>query len=242
MRVTQHMSELGKLERPEAEQFQGKRKLYLVPLLYTWPDSPLEYTIKYDLYWQQVNEHVANLEAKLGKVKRVYHESVTAPDEEGLKIIERLNSASYQLVKDKCAAGAELELIEDRDLVEESMDWERHLIIGFLSEKVARMVAQFFADSSHRRYEHMARRIGETLKDGEVGMLIVREGHGIQFSKDIEVFMVAPPALDEVHRWLRERQAKAEAAEAAEEEATAEKEAPPSPPKTKPPSAEPPVK
>ncbi len=217
------MAELGKLEKPEAEQFEGKRKLYLVPLLYTYDDAPVEYAVKYGLYWEQVREHVANLEGKLGKVKRIYHESVTAAGEEGLKILEKLNQASYELVKDKRAAGGELELIEDKDLVEESMDWERHLIIGFISEKVARTVAQFFTDSTHRRYEHMARRISETLKDGETGMLIVREGHGIQFPKDIEVFMVAPPALDEVHRWLRERQAKAESEEAAAESEAATK-------------------
>jgi hypothetical protein len=27
----------------------------------------------------------------------------------------------------------------------------------------------------------------------------------IQFPKDIEVFSVSPPALDEIHRWLRSR-------------------------------------
>jgi len=27
----------------------------------------------------------------------------------------------------------------------------------------------------------------------------------VQFARDIEVFSVAPPALDEIHRWLRER-------------------------------------
>jgi hypothetical protein len=27
----------------------------------------------------------------------------------------------------------------------------------------------------------------------------------VQFAKDIEVFSVAPPALDDIHRWLRDR-------------------------------------
>jgi hypothetical protein len=27
----------------------------------------------------------------------------------------------------------------------------------------------------------------------------------VQFPQDIEVFSVAPPALDEIHRWLRDR-------------------------------------
>jgi hypothetical protein len=27
----------------------------------------------------------------------------------------------------------------------------------------------------------------------------------VQFARDIEVFSVAPPALDDIHRWLRDR-------------------------------------
>jgi hypothetical protein len=56
----------------------------------------------------------------------------------------------------------------------------------------------------------MAKRIEGTLKDDEVAMLIIREGHMIQFPQDIEIFSVAPPALNEIHRWLRERQDKAD--------------------------------
>ena len=34
--------ELGKIERPEAATYSGKRKLYVVPLLYRWPEAPEE--------------------------------------------------------------------------------------------------------------------------------------------------------------------------------------------------------
>ncbi len=200
--------EIGKIEKPETKQFQGRKKLYVVPLLYSWQESPQEYTDRLNVYWQQIREHIINLELRIGSVKLIYHESVTAPGEEGLKILERLNPSSYQLVREKCLMGAQLELVEDRELVEETMDWERHLILGFLSDKVARIVSQSFADASKRRYEYMAKRIEETLKDDEVAMLIIREGHFIQFPQDIEVFSVAPPVLDEIHRWLRERQNK----------------------------------
>jgi hypothetical protein len=196
--------ELGKIEKPEAKQFSEKRKLYLVPLLYSWEDAPLEYAVKFGLYWEQVREHVANLESKIGTVNRVYHESVTAAGEEGLKILEKLNPASSQVVQEKCHCGAQFEMMEDKDLVEESMDWERHLIMGFLSEKVANIVSQFFSEALRKRYEHIARRINETLKENEVALLIIREGHMVQFPSDIEVFIVAPPVLDEIHRWLRD--------------------------------------
>jgi hypothetical protein len=201
--------EIGKIEKPEISQFQGRKKLYLVPLLYSWQESPQEYMEKYDLYWQQIREYIVNLESRIGSIKLIYHESVTVSGDEGLKILEKLNPSSYQLVREKCLMGAQLELVEDRELVEETMDWERHLILGFLSEKVARIVSQSFADASKRRYEYMAKRIEETLKDDEVAMLIIREGHMIQFPQDIEIFSVAPPALNDIHRWLRERQDKA---------------------------------
>jgi len=202
--------EIGKIEKPEISQFHGKKKLYLVPLLYSWQESPREYIEKYDLYWQQIREYIVNLESRIGSIKLIYHESVTAPDDDGLKILEKLNPSSYQLVREKCLMGAQLELVEDKELVEETMDWERHLILGFISEKVARIVSQSFSDASKRRYEYMAKRIEETLKNDEVAMLIIREGHMLQFPQDIEVFSVAPPALNEIHRWLRERQDKAD--------------------------------
>jgi hypothetical protein len=51
----------------------------------------------------------------------------------------------------------------------------------------------------------MAKKISETLEDDEAGLLFIREGHSMQFPGDVEVFSIFPPALDEIHRWLREQ-------------------------------------
>jgi hypothetical protein len=209
--------ELGKIEKPDAEQYRGKKKIYLVPLLFSWQDNPPDYTEKYELYWQQVREHIANLESRVGAVKAIFHESLTSGGEEGLKVLEKLNPSSYQLVREKCLMGARLESVEDRELIEEAMDWERHLMVGFISEKVARTVSQLFAEASKRRYEYVTKRIKESLSDDDVAMLVIREGHAIQFPTDVEVFMVAPPALDDIRRWLRDRQEKADLEAAASE-------------------------
>jgi hypothetical protein len=204
------VEELGKIEKPEARQFRGKKKLYVVPLLFSWRDSPEEYVEKCNLYWQQVREHVGNLESRIGVVRVIYHESVTAGGDEGLTILEKLNPPSYQFVREKCLMGARLEVVETRDLIEEAMDWERHLIMGFLSDKVAGLVSRFYAEASKKRYAYIAERIKETLGDDDVAVLIIREGHQVQFPPDVEVFIVAPPALNDVNRWLRERQDKAD--------------------------------
>lgn len=197
--------ELSKIAKPEARQFQEKRKLYLVPLLFSWEGAPAEYIEKFNLYWQQVREHVANLESKIGKVSHVYHESITIAGEDGLKVLEKLNPASCQIAQDKCQSGAQLEATEDSGLAEESMDWERHLLMGFMSEKVAKIVSEFYVEAARKRYEHIAQRIDEALKADEVGMLFIREGYRVQFPADIEVFSVAPPVLDEIRRWQRDR-------------------------------------
>lgn len=197
--------QLGKIEKPEAEFFMGKRKLYLVPLIFSGEDAPPEYVEKFSLYWEQVSQHIANLESKIGKVNHVYYESIALAGENGLKVLEKLNPSSCQIVSDKCQGGAVLEATEDKELTEESMDWERCLFMGFISKKVARMVSEFYLEALRKKYEHIARRIDETLKANEVGVFFVREGHMVQFPKDIEVFSVAPPVLDDIHRWQRDR-------------------------------------
>ncbi len=197
--------QLGKIEKPEAEHFARKRKLYLVPLIFSSEDAPAEYLGKFNLYWEQASQHVANLESKIGKVSHIYHESITSAGEDGFKVMEKLNPSCCQIARDKCQSGAVLEATEDGELAEESIDWERCLLMGFISQKVAKMVSEFYMEALRKRYEHIARRIDETLEDGEVGMLFIGEGHLVQFPRDIEVFSVAPPALDEIHRWQRDR-------------------------------------
>ncbi len=197
--------QLGKIEKPDAEHFTSKRKLYLVPLIFAGEEAPAEYVEKFNLYWEQVSQHVANLESKIGKVSHVYHESVALTGENGLKVMEKLSPSSCRIAKDKCQSGAVLEMTEDRELAEESLDWERCLLMGFISQKVAKMVSEFYVEALKKRYEQIARRIDETLKPDEVGMLFIREGHLVQFPQDIEVFSVAPPVLDEIRRWQRNR-------------------------------------
>ena len=197
--------ELGKLSKPEAGSFRHSRKLFLVPLIYSAKDAPPEYTEKFDLYWQQVNEHLENLETKLGKINRIYHESITISDKNTFPILERLNPKSCQIAKQKSQNGAQIEIIEDRQLAEECMDWERCLLVGLLSDSVVRKVSEFYIEAARKRYEHISKRVDKTLQANEIAVLFIREGSIIQFPKDVEVFSVSPPALDEIHRWLRSR-------------------------------------
>ncbi len=125
---------LGKIEKPEAEHFTGKRKVYLVPLIFSGEEAPPEYVERFNLYWEQAGEQVANLDSKKAKLSHVYHESINVPGENGLKAIEQLSPSSCQIARDKCHSGAQFEAAEDKDLADESVDWDRDLLIGFASQ------------------------------------------------------------------------------------------------------------
>jgi hypothetical protein len=177
----------------------------VVPLIYSGSDAPPDYKEKLEKYWREVNEQIANQEVKVGKIKRIYHESMAVGGAEGLKIIADINPLSHLIAKDKFENGAVFEATEQTELADECMDWERCLLMGLYSRKALETVAEAYEKCSAKRFEYIGRRINETLQKGEAAMLFIREGHMVQFAKDIEVFSVAPPALDDIHRWLRDR-------------------------------------
>jgi hypothetical protein len=208
--------QLGKIERLEAERFKQGKKLYLVPLVYSTEEAPDEYREKCSRYWQQVAEQLTNLASKIGRANRVYHESIFQSGEDGMKALERLDPSGYQIARSQCDNGAVFETVEDEELFEEVMDWQRCLMLGFMSEKVASKISEFYVEAAKKRNEFVANKISETLKDDESGLLFVREEHSVQFPSDVEVFSIFPPALDEIHRWYRD-QARLNAEKMAEE-------------------------
>ena len=202
--------ELGKIEKPAVEEYKAARKLFFVPLIFTPRDIQGELFEKVFRYWDQVESQLTSLELKLGIARKVYHELVPVGGEEGSKIIEELNSTSYGIIKARLDKGAELEPLEDADLLTESMDWTRCLAVGLQNQKVFDKVYNLYIESQKKRNEHIAKIINDTLKESEVGILLMREGHQVQFPADIEVFYVAPPGLDEIKRWLRTKDIEAE--------------------------------
>lgn len=198
-------TELGKIERPEAEQFKGQRKIYLVPLIFEPRQPAKDYAELYERYWTGVREHLLKLEGRIGSIARIYHEAVGFTGEEGLAEAEKLNTKSASIARSKVEAGATFEALEDEELVTETFDWQRCLMVGLENRKVADQIWGYYNEAVRKRYEVMAKRIDETLKPEEAGLLFISEDHRVQFPTDIRVFYVAPPALDEIHRWLRDQ-------------------------------------
>ena len=200
--------ELGKIEKPPVENFKKGRKLFFVPLVYRGEGLPEDGVKKYEKYWEQVEKQIAELSLKLGEVNKVYHELIAESGEEGAKSIKELNNSSYNIVKACMEKKAQLEALEDADLLTEYLDWSRCLMIGLQNPKVVSKVYESYAEVGKKRNEYIARKIDETLQEDEIGVVLMRENHQVEFPAKIQVFYVSPPALDEIKRWLREREGK----------------------------------
>ena len=196
------MTTLSQFPKPEADQYAGKRKLFLVPIFTLSPDTPDDGQQLLERYWSEVRDHVSNLERSLTAAAHVYHEMVSEEGDEGMRLIEFLNIKGYPFIQAMCQSAARLEATEDLALVHENSDWQRCLSIGLMSEKVMSTALEGYRETTRKRFEHIVSRIDETLQEGEAGVLFVREDHGIQFPSNLQVFYVAPPALDALKRWL----------------------------------------
>lgn len=210
--------ELGKVERPEAAAYKSKRKLYVVPMVRSYSDAPADYVEISGRYWEGVKSNLASLEARAGKTTKVFCETVFVGGDEGLKLIEKMDSKIHEIVACFCGGGAQLEGLEDVELFGQFLDWSRCLSIGLISEAANAKVSEFYQESVKKRKEHIEKKIAEAIGPEEAGMLVISEGYAVQFPPDVEVFFIAPPALDELHRWQREQVRAARAGESASEE------------------------
>ncbi len=197
--------ELGKIEKPAAEDYKKGRKLYLVPLIFKGREPEAEYLEKFERYWIQVEIQISDLELKLGKVNRIYHELIAVSGENGVKLVKEFSEKSSQVVEKRLAGGAQLEAVEEPDMLTEFMDWGRCLAVGLENQGVLIKVYESYKEANKKRNGYISKQINETLKADEIGVLFIREGHQVQFPPDVQVIYVSPPALDEIERWLRDR-------------------------------------
>lgn len=196
---------LGKMEKPEAESFRLGRKLIYVPLIFLPPQDEDDDLIKLvNNYWTEAASQVNKLAGGLGGIVKVFHELVPS-GEDGLKAMEELHAGSHDLVKAAVDGGAVLVETEDPETLAEFLDWSRCLSVRLDSPKVFSEVYENYTKAQQKRIETITKKIDESLKNDELGLVLLREGHHVQFPTDIQVFYVAPPTLDALTRYVRER-------------------------------------
>ncbi len=199
------MAELGKIERPSAESFVGKRKLYCVPSVYPIKEAPDEYAGLVNRYWEEVYEHTERLEAA-GKIRKIFCESISVEGEGGLDALARMNEPALRLVTKKVEEGAVFLPAESEEIFGPFLDWS-HCLHVVRTKEVFSKILEFYSEFAEKRLQHIAQFIEENLAAGEAGLLIMRDEDRVKlpFPPDIELFLVTPPAYDGILRWVREK-------------------------------------
>ena len=195
-------SVIGKISKPEAQAYKKGRKLFLIPMFIGHSEDMPELQALLERFWSEADEHLNRLEESLGTISRIYHETVYASGEEGQNIIGAINPKGSEMLNKRYNSGAHIEPTEDRELMEISSDWQRCLSIGLFSQNVRSIALDAYQASTRKRYEYVASRINESLMPDESAVLVISQNHGIQFPSDIEVFYVAPRALNDLHKWI----------------------------------------
>lgn len=199
------MVELGKIEKPQADEYSRKRKLYCIPNIYPLQEADSGYEGLVAKYWEEVDRQIEKIEIA-GRAQKIFCELIYQQGDEALEALDKINARMVRIIRRKLGEGSTLIPLEDRDILGQYTDWGNCLRVVFTREVFAR-VLEFYQEFSEKRIQHVLNVIDTNLSEAEAGLLFMKDDDRarIQFPKDIEVFLVTPPTYDDIMRWFRER-------------------------------------
>lgn len=198
------MVELGKIERPEAKNYKEKRKIYFVPNIFLIENE--EYKELFNRYWQQVSVQVDRLEIA-GVVNKIFCEILTVEEEKPLlDIVSSFNNHLKSIIEKKMEKGATLIPLEEKNIFFQYLDWGKCLSV-ISTQEVFDKVYPLYRESYQKRLDKITEIIDKNLAEGEAGLLILKDEDRLSLvlPTDIELFLVIPPAFDDINKWFRQR-------------------------------------
>ncbi len=217
------MTELGKIEKPEAKSFKAMRKLYVVPTL-PFEELGLEFKLdnaKLERFWGEVREKIDYFVSTCGNISVLYLEGVDQDEKIGMEFFEKFGKESnyYKLVKSLIDSGAVIKGVEKREHINRSK-----LLIEEYSKSFFPDIKEFHEGYYGKDIDfegwrnYLVKRIQETqdemsrlasrqigeLPENANGVLIITDGRPIEFPQGVDVFQVRPPAFDEIARIIRD--------------------------------------
>jgi hypothetical protein len=203
------LAKLGKIEKPKVSDFEESRRLFCLPLIPQFNQKSIADDLKKNVeeFWVQVASKIEDLE-RLSKVSHVFVETVTKDGEQGLDMVKQFGEKCYGIVKEKVDKGAELVVVENEEVLNEFLEWSLCLSVIRRSQKVFTKVFEFHQDAKDRRNKEIVKNIDEALKKNDCGLLAMTDENRLQIqpiiSSDIQVFLIHPPAFNDIMRGFRE--------------------------------------
>ena len=196
--------ELGKISKPQADNVQLKRKLYLVQNIQNYFPDNSEFEVLLNEYWESISEQLDNLEKTAGSINKIYVEGIYQDYEIASKLLEENNKWCLNTISPRIKSGAEFGKIEDEGNYKELIDWTRIAQMGFVSENVKEITEKNYTEIINSRSKIIQDEV-DKLQSGEAALFLISSGSH-KFPEDIEIFNVIPPSLDKMNRWITENQ------------------------------------
>jgi hypothetical protein len=195
--------ELGNVGKSPAGDILTSRKVYMVTLVQPSPGAPDGFEERYNAYWEAVEQHLSQLEAKAGTVMRIFAEGVIGRGDDAMLMVQQSNPGAHRLVRQRVSAGAVFEEFEDTDLFGQVIDWGRCLQSGLINRTVADTIQAHYTEAADKRISHLANRLEEGILESEAALLLGGD-QNIALPEGVEKFVVSPPELDELERWVQQ--------------------------------------
>ncbi len=177
------------------------RSLFIVRLVQPFPG--LEgYDTMLSNYWSAVKAQLDRQAITSGAIERIFVETVTGRGEDALVQLQQINPAASQLVRNLIASGAVIEEFEDTELLTELIDWGQCGSQNLMSDKVRNVVHSSQVEAAGARDDHLQARLNDAIGDDESAVVFAVSGQ-LPIPDRIERFIVSPPELDQLERWLR---------------------------------------
>ena len=199
------MTEIGKINKPDVEKYKNRKKIYFVRNLYLPKNATDQYKNIFDRYWKEVDEHLAKIEVA-GKIQKIYCESLYMSGEDAMRVLKSMNAALEKIIKNKIDAGAELLPLEDKEIFGSYVDWNNCMMV-IRTSKVYDKVQEELKAVVRDRFKHIKSVLESSIGEAEAALLLMRgeDRDSLELSDDIEVFVISPPAYDDLMKFLRDR-------------------------------------
>ena len=196
--------ELGKISKPQAENVQLKKKLYLVQNIQNYFPGNKDFENLLLEYWNSISDQLDNLEKTAGTINYIYIEGMYQEYDVASKLLNENNKWCLNTIDSRIKSGSNYKKIEDENNYKELIDWTRIAQLGFVSENAKEVTEKNYTNIITERSKIIHDELNG-LNEGEAALFIISSGSH-KFPDDMEIFNVIPPSLDKMNRWITENQ------------------------------------
>ena len=199
------MSEkIEKISKPQADNVQLKRKLYLVQNIQNYFPGNKDFENLLLEYWNSISDQLDNLEKTAGTINYIYIEGMYQEYDVASKLLNENNKWCLNTIDSRIKSGSNYKKIEDENNYKELIDWTRIAQLGFVSENAKEVTEKNYTNIITERSKIIHDELNG-LNEGEAALFIISSGSH-KFPDDMEIFNVIPPSLDKMNRWITENQ------------------------------------